>query len=60
MGSPGRCVVCTDVVDNDVVKEEFEDLLDQVDAFGPDSLTDNEQAVYYGYICSQECFDTLE
>jgi len=56
----GKCVVCFGTPDWDTVKEEFEDLLNQVDMFGPDSLTDNEQSVYYGYICSRECFDKLD
>jgi hypothetical protein len=54
------CVVCFFPVDWDVVKEDFEDLLNQVDCYGPDSLTENEQVVYEGMCCSQECFDKLD
>jgi hypothetical protein len=53
------CVVCGSPVDWDIVKEDFKDLLNQVDCHGPDSLTENEQVVYEGRCCSQKCFDKL-
>lgn len=54
-----KCVVCKGEVDWNIIKEEFEYLLNQVDTHGPDSLTENEQVVYEGSCCSQECFEKL-
>ena len=59
MGVKCTCVVCGELVDWDVIKEEFEDMLIQVDTHGPDSLTENEQVVWEGMCCSQKCFDKL-
>lgn len=56
----GKCVVCKQTVDWDVVCVTFWDMLNQVDYFGVDSLTENEQVVYEGMCCSQECFDKLD
>ena len=36
MGSPGRCVVCGLIVDWGVIREEFTDMLTQVDYHGPE------------------------
>jgi len=52
----GKCVVCNKEVDWEIVKEEFSDMLDQVDYYGAGSLTDNQQVVYNGRCCSLECY----
>jgi len=55
----GRCVVCKDMVDWDLVKEENEEMFEQVDRCGVESLTENEQVVYEGKCCSFGCYDEL-
>lgn len=54
-----NCVVCGQEVVWENVKEVFEDLLSQVDTLGEDSLTESEQTVYHGQICSLDCYDQL-
>jgi len=55
----GRCVVCKDMVDWDLVKEEFEDMFGQVDYYGVESLGENQQVVYEGKCCSYKCYEEL-
>jgi len=59
MGTSGVCVVCDETVDWSLVREDFADILGQVDMFGPDSLTEKEQVVYNAMCCSRECFENL-
>lgn len=54
-----NCVVCNNKVDWEIIKEEFEGMFNQVDWLGEDSLTDQQQTVYAGRICSYECWDKL-
>jgi hypothetical protein len=54
------CIVCGNKVDWDLVKEEFPELLDQVDHYGVDSLTENQQVIYLGKCCSANCYDKLD
>ncbi|MEE8207943.1 MAG: hypothetical protein V3T88_03180, partial [Nitrosomonadaceae bacterium] len=54
-----RCVVCKEQVDWDLVKEEFEDMFPQVDYWGVDSLTENQQVVYERKCCSYECYENM-
>ena len=56
----GTCVVCGEFVDWGIIIDEFKDLLDQVDMYGPDSLTENEQVVWEGMCCSTVCYDELD
>ena len=51
-----RCVVCKNLVDWDVVKDEFPELFLQADALDIDSLTEQEQVVLEGNCCSLECY----
>ena len=55
----GRCVVCKEKVDWDLVKEEFEDMFPQIDYWGVDSLTENQQVVYERKCCSYDCYEEL-
>lgn len=55
----GRCVVCKGRVDWDVVKEEFEDMFPQIDYWGVDSLTENQQVVFERKCCSYECYENM-
>lgn len=54
------CKVCTEQIDSNAVNEEFEDLLKQADLYGPQSLTEHEQMVFEGKICSGTCFEQLK
>ncbi len=54
-----KCVVCNAEVDWAQVQQEFEGILDQVDRYGVDSLTEQQQVVYLGLCCSRECFEHL-
>jgi hypothetical protein len=53
------CVVCKKEVDWDNLVDEFEYLFDQCDMLGEDSLTENEQCLIHGHVCSEECFENL-
>jgi len=55
-----KCVVCKGEVNWDDIKEEFAEILEQADTYGPDSLTEKEQVVWEGSCCGRECFDKLE
>lgn len=55
----GRCVVCKERVDWDLVKEEFEDMFPQVDCLGVESLTENQQVVYERKCCSYKCYEKM-
>jgi hypothetical protein len=55
-----RCVVCKGMVDWDLVKREFEDMFEQLDYHGIDSLTENEQVVLENRCCSIECFEEMD
>ena len=55
----GRCVVCKEMVDWDLVKEEFEDMFPQIDYWGVGSLTENQQVVYEGKCCSYACYENM-
>jgi len=51
-----ECIICKqEVIWNDVV-EEFESLFEQIDRHGVESLTEDQQLVYEGKICSYKCF----
>ena len=58
------CVVCGCTVDWDYITEINEDdhgeLLMQVDQLGVDSLTEQEQVLYEGLVCSWKCYDKLK
>ena len=53
------CIVCKHPVDFEVVKEEFDTLLEQVDSYGVASLTESKQLVYEGAVCSYDCYEAL-
>lgn len=55
-----KCIVCGKVVDHDIWAEEFEEILEQVDTCGVESLKEYEQVAYEGKVCSYECMDKLE
>ena len=54
-----RCVVCGGEVDRGLVLEQFESLFDQADAFGMDSLTDQQQTLVEGHCCA-DCYYELQ
>ncbi|MDI6814396.1 MAG: hypothetical protein QMD10_12825 [Desulfitobacteriaceae bacterium] len=45
------CIYCSKPIEWGVICNEFDDLLDQVDQWGVDSLTEQEQLVYEGKLC---------
>lgn len=57
------CPVCTNPVDKqsnwERIKDEHEDLLNQVDIYGEDSLTEQEQVLYHNCV-HVDCFELLE
>lgn len=56
-----KCLVCNkDVVWEEVVSEDdFEFIFERVDYHGEMSLTDSEQLIYNGLICSSKCYRSL-
>lgn len=54
-----KCIVCDKEVVWEEVVEEFEGLFDRVDAHGEASLTEHQQIVYHGKVCSRECYNNL-
>lgn len=54
------CIICNRKVDLGCIKEEFSSIFNQVDTHGVDSLTEHEQCVYEGLVCSPICFETLK
>jgi len=55
----GDCTVCGRRVDWTFVKSEFAEILEQVDRYGEESLTEAEQVVYLGKCCSVNCYTEL-
>ncbi len=57
------CPVCTNPVDKqsnwERIRDEHEDLLNQVDTYGEDSLTEQEQVLYHNCV-HVDCFEKLE
>jgi hypothetical protein len=54
-----KCIVCKKPVDWKAVTEEFEDTFNQADHYGMPSLTEAQQCVVAGNICSTDCEQTL-
>ena len=54
------CVVCNKPVEAVLVKEEFPELFAQADAWGMDSLTEQEQVVVEFGCCSTRCFENID
>ena len=54
------CVICKDVVDRDSVLEEFGEVFEQADYLGLDSLTEDDQAVVEGVVCSIHCYIQMD
>lgn len=63
MREDGLCPVCMLPIDKkenwERVKDEHEDLLSQVDTYGEDSLTEQEQVLYHNGV-HVDCFEKLE
>ena len=53
------CVVCGNIVEPNVIINEFDYIFTQVNELGMDSLTEFEQIVCEWHCCSHECFDRL-
>ena len=53
------CVVCGKPVEAVLVKEEFPELFAQADAWGMDSLTEQQQTVVEFKCCSLDCYYNL-
>jgi hypothetical protein len=56
-----KCVVCCKPIGKtnwDKVKRLYSDMLEQVDMYGEDSLTENKQVLYHNKV-QVECFDQL-
>ncbi len=54
------CVVCGMSFSRKDIKDDFEYLFNQVDALGFESLTECQQTVVEGGICSQDCYEKLQ
>jgi len=54
------CVVCGKMVDHALTRELFEEIFNQVDMYGVESLTEKKQVVYEYHCCSEECFEKME
>ena len=55
-----KCTVCKNDVNWEEVIEVFEEDLEQLDSFGWYSLTEHQQMVAEGKICSTECYENLK
>ena len=55
-----KCIVCGRPVIWKKIVEAFREFFDRVDHFGEDSLTEQEQTVYQGKVCSNDCFFYLD
>lgn len=54
------CKICNEEINDDIFEEDFEELMARADAFGLQSLTENEQVVLEGKICSSKCYEEFE
>jgi hypothetical protein len=54
------CIICKEQVDWMLVKEEFEEVLRQADTLGMESLTEQEQVVCEGLVCSFDCYEEVD
>lgn len=54
-----RCTVCNKEIDWEIVTELFEDDFLQADSFGMESLTEWQQLIIEGKICSIDCVENL-
>ena len=54
-----NCIICKEQVDWSQVVEEFEDVLRQADTLGMESLTEQEQVVCEGLVCSFDCYEEV-
>ncbi len=55
-----KCIVCNEQVDWAQVLEELGAILDQADRYGVESLTEHEQVVFLGLVCSRGCYNNLQ
>ena len=55
-----KCVVCGGTVNWDYIPDDYGELLMQVDQHGVESLTEQEQVLYEGLVCSWECYHKLK
>lgn len=53
------CAVCGGVVNWDYVVSEMAGIFEHADQLGVESLTESEQLVYEGRVCSWACFEDL-
>jgi hypothetical protein len=54
-----NCAVCGNPVDWNQVTDEFGEMFAQADALGMESLTEQQQMVLEGKVCSIECYENL-
>lgn len=55
-----RCIICGKEVDWTKITDEFSYIIDRVDTYGEDALTEHEQVIYHGMCCSRECYKRLQ
>jgi len=55
-----NCIICKEQVDWTLVVEEMEDILRQADTLGMESLTEQEQVVCEGLVCSFACYEEVD
>lgn len=54
------CKMCNVEIDFDIVSEDIASILEKADAFGAESLTEEERMIFEGKICSPECYEELK
>ncbi len=54
------CMMCLEEVEQDTLFEEFGYIFTQADMLGTESLTEHEQVVLEGRLCSQDCYYAMQ
>ena len=54
------CLMCLEEVDKSQLGYEFGDVFTQADMLGMDSLTEHEQVICEGRLCSYDCFESMQ
>ncbi|NOQ49887.1 MAG: hypothetical protein GQ553_04420 [Nitrosomonadaceae bacterium] len=54
------CMMCLEEVDKSQLDYEFGDIYRQADMLGMESLTEHEQVVTEGRLCSYDCYESMQ
>ena len=54
------CMMCLEEVEQDILIEDFGYIFTQADMLGTESLTEHEQVVLEGRLCSYGCYESMQ